>query len=57
MHPDVGYSRWAAGNNQLMALNIGRTLAYEAHPYMENTDWFTHGGVGSTHWGNGEFSA
>ena len=57
LHPDVGYARWASGNAQLMALNVGRTLAYEANPYMQNTDWFTHGGVGSTHWGNGEDSA
>ncbi len=56
-HPDVGYARWASGSNQLMALNVGRTLAYEAEPYMENTDWFTHGGVGSTHWGNGANTA
>lgn len=52
LHMDVGISRWASGNANLMALNVGRTLAYEAEPRMDNPDWFTRGGAGSYHWGN-----
>ncbi len=56
-HMDVGISRWASGNANLMALNVGRTLAYEAEPRMEDPEWFTRGGAGSYHWGNGEQTA
>ena len=57
LHMDVGVSRWASGNNALMALNVGRTLAYEAEPRMEDPEWFTRGGAGSYHWGNSPTSA
>ncbi len=53
-NPDVGISRWCAGSANTLGLFLGRTLAYEAEPYMENTDWFTRGGVFSQHWGNVE---
>ena len=52
IHMDVGIARWLAGSNETIGLNVGRTLAYEAEPYMDNTAWFTRGGVGSQHWGN-----
>jgi hypothetical protein len=45
-------SRWASGSQGLMELNIGRTMAYEARPDMQNPSWFTRGAVGSQHWGN-----
>jgi hypothetical protein len=32
-------------------------MAYEAEPYMDDTDWFTRGGVFSQHWGNQEGQA
>jgi len=51
-HPDVGYSRWHSGSQNLMELAVGRTLAYEAEPHMDDTDWFTRGGNYSQHWGN-----
>jgi len=54
---DVAVSRWSAGRNELMALNIGRTLGYEAYPDMEDPSWFERVGVGSTHWGNTPTSA
>ena len=57
IHMDVAISRWASGNPQLMGLNVGRTLGFEMEPYMENTSWFTRGGVGSYHWGNSATSA
>lgn len=56
-HPDVGFSRWCAGDANKLALFQGRTLAYEAHPYMEDTDWFTRGAAYSQHWGNTAQSA
>ncbi len=52
IHIDVGLGRWIAGSDPTIGLNVGRTLAYEAEPYMEDTAWFTRGGVGSQHWGN-----
>lgn len=55
--PDVAVSRWCSGNANLMALNIGRTLAYEAQPDMDDPDWFTRGAAGSYHWGNSAVSA
>ncbi|MFH0765951.1 MAG: C25 family cysteine peptidase, partial [Calditrichota bacterium] len=54
---DVGISRWASGSDVMMGLTVGRTMAYEANPYMQNTDWFGRSGVFSQHWGNGEASA
>ncbi len=56
-HPDVGYSRWHNGNANLMQLAVNKTLAYEANPHMEDTDWLTRGGVYSQHWGNAAFRA
>ncbi len=54
IHMDVGLSRWTSGNATTMGLFVERSLAYEARPYMEDTDWFTRGAVGSQHWGNSE---
>ena len=51
-HMEAGISRWPSGNANTMALTVGKTLAYEAEPYMEDTRWFTRGAVGSQHWGN-----
>lgn len=55
--PDVGISRWHSGSAGLMELAVGRTLAYEAEPYMDDTSWFTRGAAYSQHWGNSETSA
>jgi len=57
IHPDVGISRWCAGDRNKLELFSGRTLGYEAYPYMEDTDWFTRGAVYSQHWGNTPTSA
>jgi len=54
---DVALSRWAAGSKDLMDLNLGKTLGYEATPRLENPEWFTRGGALSSHWGNSEFQA
>ncbi len=56
-HPDVGFSRWIAGDRNKLELFSGRTLGYEAEPYMDDTDWFTRGAVYSQHWGNSPTSA
>ncbi len=56
-NPDVGISRWASGTADQMGLAVGRTMAYEAEPYMNNTDWFERVGVYSQHWGNNDNSA
>ncbi len=50
-YPDVAYSRWASGSVPTLELAVGRTLAYEAHPYMEDTSWFDRAAVYSQHWG------
>ncbi len=50
--PDVAISRWPSGSRATCELAVGRTLAYEAYPYMEDTSWFTRGAVYSQHWGN-----
>ncbi|NQU04442.1 MAG: hypothetical protein HQ568_00005, partial [Calditrichaeota bacterium] len=55
-HPDVAITRWPGGSQDMLDLMVGRTLGYEATPYMENTEWFTRGGVYSQHWGNSEFT-
>ena len=55
--PDAGYSRWHTGNEPLMELSVGRTLGYEAEPFMDDVSWFTRGGNYSQHWGNGPFFA
>jgi hypothetical protein len=47
-HPDVGYSRMPAGSQGAAGLIFGRTMAYEATPYMDDTGWFRRGGVYST---------
>ncbi|MFH0765209.1 MAG: C25 family cysteine peptidase, partial [Calditrichota bacterium] len=57
IHMDAAISRWPSGNQQTMELFVGRTLAYEAAPRMQDPTWFTRGGVGSQHWGNQENSA
>jgi len=53
-HPDAGIARWPMGNPESMALTIGRTLSYEAEPFMDEPEWFTKGAVFSQHWGNNE---
>ncbi|NQU06002.1 MAG: hypothetical protein HQ568_07905 [Calditrichaeota bacterium] len=50
--PDLGISRWCAGSERTLGLFVGKTLAYEAEPSMEDTSWFTRGGAFSQHWGN-----
>lgn len=55
--PDVAVSRWPSGSRATMELAVARTLAYEAEPYMDDTDWFTRGMVYSQHWGNGPATA
>jgi len=57
LYPDVGISRWCAGNPDILNLFVGKTLAYEAEPYMENPAWFTRGAVYSQHWGNSPHGA
>lgn len=56
-HPEVGFARFPAGREDVLELVVGRTLAYEAHPYMEETEWFDKGAVYSQHWGQSEVSA
>lgn len=56
-HPDVAYGRWPGGSQQTLELMVGRTLAYQMTPNMQDTAWFTRGGVYSQHWGNSEQSA
>jgi hypothetical protein len=53
-YPDVGFARFCAGSQETMELFVRRTIAYEAEPYMDETEWFTRGGVYSQHWGNME---
>ncbi|MCF7811632.1 hypothetical protein K9N50_11660, partial [bacterium] len=55
--PDVGMSRWPSGTEATCRLAVGRTLAYEATPYMEDTSWFTKGACYSQHWGNSAYYA
>ncbi len=50
--PDVGISRWPNGNPDLMELVVGKTLAYETDPPMDDPEWFNKTGVYSQHWGN-----
>ncbi|MBT7616086.1 MAG: hypothetical protein HN590_02240, partial [Calditrichaeota bacterium] len=50
--PDVAISRWPSGSRATCELAVGRTLAYEANPHMEDTSWFTRGATYSQHWGN-----
>ena len=56
-HPDVGVARWPNGSRQMMELVVGKTLAYEAEPYMEDPSWFRRGAVYTQHWGNNGNSA
>ncbi|MBT7787739.1 MAG: T9SS type A sorting domain-containing protein [Calditrichaeota bacterium] len=56
-HPDVGISRWAAGNPQRLGLASGRTMLYEANPDMDDPDWFERAANYSQHWGNGANTA
>ncbi len=49
--PEAGFARLPTGSIDLMELAVNRTLAYEAEPYMEETEWFTMGAVYSQHWG------
>jgi len=50
-YADVGISRWCSGNRDLMELFVLKTMAYEAEPYMDDTDWFTRGVVYAQYWG------
>ncbi|NQT34435.1 hypothetical protein HQ587_04525, partial [bacterium] len=50
--PDVGFSRWPTGNQDLMELVVGKTLAYETNPPIDEPEWFNKAGVYSQHWGN-----
>lgn len=51
-YPDVGISRWVSGSEATLELAVGRTLAYEAKPYMDDPDWFNRAPAYSQHWGN-----
>ena len=55
--PDVGFGRWPCGSQATIELAVGRTLAYEMTPHMDNPAWFTRGLVYSQHWGNGDNTA
>jgi len=55
--PDVSIGRFPSGGNALAGLVVGRTLAYEATPGMENPEWFERVGAYSQHWGNDANSA
>lgn len=52
-HMDAAISRFPAGNPATLSLVVGRTLAYEAEPFMEDPAWFTRGAAFSQHAGNG----
>ncbi|MBT3233938.1 MAG: T9SS type A sorting domain-containing protein, partial [Calditrichaeota bacterium] len=56
-YPDVGISRWHSGSRDQMELTVGRTLAYEAEPHMDNPAWFRRGAVYSQNWGHRPSSA
>lgn len=50
-YPDVAISRWPSGSVETMELAVGRTLAYEAEPFMEDPAWFNRVAAYSQHWG------
>lgn len=52
-HPDVAWGRWPAGAQETLELVVGRTLAYEQRPDLNDPAWFTRGSVFSQNWGNG----
>ncbi len=54
---DVGISRWISGSQPTLELAVGKTLGYEANPYMENPEWFGRAAAFSQHWGHGEFNS
>lgn len=49
--PDVAIGRIGSGSEDMMELAIARLLSYESAPWMEDTDWFSRGGVFSQNWG------
>lgn len=53
---DAGVSRFGSGSRERMESAVARTLAYERHPYMQNTEWFTRAGVFSQNWGTWDYS-
>ncbi|NQT33816.1 T9SS type A sorting domain-containing protein [bacterium] len=50
--PDVGFSRWPNGSRDLMELVVGKTLAYETEPPLDEPEYFHNVGVYAQHWGN-----
>jgi hypothetical protein len=54
--PDVGFARWMAGSQSTLELAVGRTLGYEATPFIDDLEWFGRSVVFSHHWGNSEQS-
>ncbi len=52
LYPDVGISRWCAGDPDRLNLFTNRTLGYIANPNMQNRGWFKRGAVYTQHWGN-----
>ena len=50
-YADAGLARWVSGSRQTMELFMHRTMSYEVTPYMEETEWFTRGGVHAEKWG------
>jgi len=56
-YADVSVSRFPSGSQQIANLVVGRTLAYEANPVVNNPAWLRRGMVYSQHWGNSATSA
>jgi len=50
---DVGWARFAGGNEATLGLIVGRQLAVSATPDLRNPAVYLRAGVYSQHWGNG----
>jgi len=55
IYADCGISRWAAGDANMLALNVYKTLEYETLSWMtgqnaNDTAWFSRAGVYGQHW-------
>lgn len=53
--PDVALGRILATNADMMIGAIRRSLAYEQEPFVENTEWYTHGLLTSEEFKDAEF--
>ncbi len=47
---EVGVSRFIAGDQQSMALFVGRTLSYERNPRFDRTEWFNRAATYAQKW-------